>query len=161
MQITFSRRRSTWRNCGEQPPLDQLRAWFLPWFPQPTDGQLGAVSPDRHAPFHRAPPSEPDHSLQDTSEKVPVKAPCPDTPRSDLTAGRSKHIKLDVPDGKNLAAPPVSSQMSKLKSSSSISTPSTTSKRVSLTGLACQTSLLFGRLFVGTTVRCLVRGTCL
>lgn len=47
----------------------------IPLFPQPTAGQFPAVSPERHAPFHSAPPSDPDHWLHDTSEKVPVRAP--------------------------------------------------------------------------------------
>ena len=47
-----------------------------------------------HAPFQSGEPSEPDHSLHDTSVNVPVSAPWP--------------------EGKNTAAPPVSSQMSKL-----------------------------------------------
>ena len=47
-----------------------------------------------HAPFQSAPPSEPDHWLQGTSVNEPVSAPWP--------------------EGKKTAAPPVSSQMSKL-----------------------------------------------
>jgi len=75
-------------------PTLQLGA--VPWLPQPTpEGQRAAVSPLMQAPFQRELPSDPDHSLQETSVKVPNKAPCP--------------------DGKNALAPPVSSQISKWK----------------------------------------------
>ena len=48
-----------------------------------------------HEPFQREPPSDPDHWLHDTSVYDPVRAPWP--------------------EGKNAFAPPVSSQMSKLR----------------------------------------------
>ncbi|KAF4611186.1 hypothetical protein D9613_006907 [Agrocybe pediades] len=54
---------------------DEINDDTIPLFPQPTDGQFPADSPDKQAPLKREPPSEPDHWLQDTSWKVPVKAP--------------------------------------------------------------------------------------
>ena len=63
-------------------------------FSHPVDGQLPAFSPEMQAPFHSGLPSEPDHWLQGTSVNEPVSAPWP--------------------EGKKTAAPPVSSQMSKL-----------------------------------------------
>lgn len=66
-----------------------------PLFPQPTAGQFPAVSPLRHAPLKRDPPSVPAHWLHETSVKVPVSAPWP--------------------EGKNALDPPVSWQISKLR----------------------------------------------
>jgi hypothetical protein len=71
-----------------------LRNRGLPRFPHPTAGQLPTVSPAKQAPPNAGGPSEPDHSVHETSVKFPVKAP--------------------RPVGKKAEAPPVSSQISKL-----------------------------------------------
>lgn len=89
-----SLRRERYLDIARSADAASEAMWNPPWFPQPTAGQSPADSPDRHAPFQRAPPSEPDHWLQDTSVKLPVNAPWP--------------------DGKKAFDPPVSSQMSKL-----------------------------------------------
>jgi hypothetical protein len=65
-----------------------------PLFPHPlAPGHIGALSPPRHAPFQSRAPSLPLHPVHGTSWNAPCNAPCP--------------------LGKNTAAPPVSSQMSK------------------------------------------------
>ena len=95
---------SEWSQDGGVPGYEHILAAIqiklaklrIPLFPHPTAGQLAAVSPAKQAPLNSAAPSEPDQWLHETSVKVPVKAPCP--------------------DGKKAAAPPVSSQMSKLLS---------------------------------------------
>ena len=89
----------------------------VPWFPHAVDGQFGAVSPERHAPFQSWPPSEPDHCEHDTSVNVPVSAPCP--------------------EGKNFAEPPVSSQISKLCPSSARSSGHQTNKNTHWNGIPC------------------------
>lgn len=82
-------------SAQETPDFYDEQLINLPWLPQPVpEGQKAALSPERHAPFQRAPPSEPDHWLQDTSVNEPVRAPCP--------------------EGKNTFDAPESSQRSKL-----------------------------------------------